>query len=190
MGDSLRHVDVMMNEMRNLPRGINWQQVRWLTGYSDGVCATLCGKTESATSIVDIGDIILKTIKSYILLRPTWNERCNSPNIHCLDSVTIIDGGGRRAKIDSPRSRFADRPSEWIMHNLSNIFILNPSYSSSLQFNVSPLPPSPYCGLYKQAVNTAFANPKSGINFTGPQLDSRFGSPAFEICVIKGMKWE
>ena len=92
----------MMNEMRNLPRGINWQQVRWLTGYSDGVCATLCGKTESATSIVDIGDITLKTIKSYILLRPTWNERCNSPNIHCLDSVTIIGEGGGRPKLIVP----------------------------------------------------------------------------------------
>ena len=38
---------------------------------SGGVCATLCGKTESAASIVDIGDITLKTIKSYILLHPT-----------------------------------------------------------------------------------------------------------------------
>ena len=34
------------------------------------------------------------------------NSKCNSPNIHCLDSVAIISSGGRWAKINGPRTRF------------------------------------------------------------------------------------
>ena len=32
--------------------------------------------------------------------------KCNSPNIHRLDSVAITNGGNRRAEIDSLRTRF------------------------------------------------------------------------------------
>ena len=57
-------MDVMMNEMMNLPRGIGSRSADWRG--SGGACATLCGNTESAASSKDTGNITVKIIESYV----------------------------------------------------------------------------------------------------------------------------
>ena len=58
MVDSLRHVDVMIKEIR---KDLAADPP---TDSSGGACAALCGHTESVASIVDIGDITLKQLRT------------------------------------------------------------------------------------------------------------------------------
>ena len=66
-------MDVVVNEMGNLPRGIGSRSAGG-RGCC-GACAVLWGNTESAARSVDIGDITVKITKSYVQLRPTCNEK-------------------------------------------------------------------------------------------------------------------